>query len=97
MHTLNEPSLFCFCCNASNRKDPSKVSEKIFQNFGMFLAHHRTVVNRPQFTTNPPQLHHKNTTQKTHIFQNHPQKTPANRQKKAPANAGTFFPTKSKN
>jgi hypothetical protein len=42
--------------------------QKIFQNFGMFLAHHRTVINQPQFTTNPPHLHHKNTTQKTHTF-----------------------------
>jgi hypothetical protein len=49
-------------------------STEIFQNFGMFLAHHKTVAKQPQFTTNPPQSHHKKTTSKTHIFQNPPQK-----------------------
>jgi hypothetical protein len=49
---------------------------KIFQNFGIFLTRHRTVINRPQFTTIPPAIHHKNTTQKTHVFQKPPLKTP---------------------
>src|ERR1700758_2176864 len=51
-------------------------STEIFQNFGTFLAHHRTVTTQPQFTTNPPHSHHKNTTPKTKIFKN-PLKNPS--------------------
>jgi hypothetical protein len=32
-------------------------------------------VNTPQFTINPPQLHHKNTTLKTQVFAKPPAKT----------------------
>jgi hypothetical protein len=56
----------------------------------MFLTHHRTVTAQPQFTTNPPQTRHKNTTPKTHIFQKNNKKMPVKAQKKAPATAGTF-------
>jgi hypothetical protein len=72
-----------------------KTNKKIIQKVGVFLAHQETVVNCPRFTTNPPQLHHKNTTQKTHIFQNHPQKCPKKR-KKSPGQRRDFFSTKSK-
>jgi hypothetical protein len=60
----------------------------------MFLAHHKTVINQPQFTTNPPHLHHKNTTktpQKKRTISKTPLKTPIKSTKKAPATAGTFF------
>jgi hypothetical protein len=40
----------------------------------MFFAPQNKPRNSPSTTTNSPQLHHKNTTQKTRIFQNHPQK-----------------------
>jgi hypothetical protein len=53
-------------------KPASKYLKKIFQKVGMFLARPKTVINRPRFTTNPPQPHHENTPQKRHIFQNHP-------------------------
>src|SRR6266700_1015737 len=34
----------------------------------MFLCAQKASVNAPRFTTKSPQLHHKNTTSKTHIF-----------------------------
>src|SRR5437879_6614144 len=41
----------------------------------MFLCAAKVSVNAPRFTSNPPQLHHKNTTFKTHIFAKPPAKT----------------------
>src|SRR6266581_7580392 len=42
----------------------------------MFLCAQKASVNAPRFTTKSPQLHHKNTTLKTHIFAKPPVKTP---------------------
>jgi hypothetical protein len=42
----------------------------------------KTAVNAPRFTIKPPQLHHKNTTLKTHIFAKPPVKTPFHHGKK---------------
>jgi hypothetical protein len=71
------------------------MPENKLQNRGMFLARDLRPFNQPLFTTNPPAIHHKNTTQKTHVFQN-PSKNTSKKHKKAPATAGTFFPYKIK-
>ena len=39
---------------------------------GVLFALVRSTIHLPSFTTNPPQLHHKNTTIKTRIFANTP-------------------------
>jgi hypothetical protein len=41
----------------------------------MFLRFEKVSVNTPSFTSNSPQLHHKNTTFFTHIFAKHPVNT----------------------
>jgi hypothetical protein len=41
----------------------------------MFFGAEIASVNSPGFTSNPPRLHHKNTTLKTHIFAKPPVKT----------------------
>jgi hypothetical protein len=63
--------------------------KKIFSKVGMFLAHHKAVLSRPQLTTDRPQISHKNTIKKTHFSQNPLQKRPKST-KKVPAKAGTF-------
>jgi hypothetical protein len=45
----------------------------------VFFITTKRVINSPRFTTQPPQLHHKNTTPKTHVFPDPPQKRPQNR------------------
>jgi hypothetical protein len=52
---------------ASTRKKSLKV--------GMFFEPGKVSANSPQFTSNPPQLHHKNTTFNTRIFAKPPAKT----------------------
>jgi len=59
------------------KKSARKTMENIFPNVGVFFAASAVTVNRPRLPRNPPQIHHKNTTAVHHIFQNHPQKTPA--------------------
>jgi hypothetical protein len=53
-------------------------------------------VNTPRFAINPPQLHHQNTTFKTHIFAKHSAKTPFSPQQKKlillfPQSCGTLL------
>jgi hypothetical protein len=43
---------------------------------GMFFSTQKHAVTAPRLPRIPPQLHHKNTTPKTHIFPKHPSKTP---------------------
>jgi hypothetical protein len=52
----------------------------IFKKWHIFSRHITTVVG-PRLTTQSPQLHHKNTTQKTHFSQNPLQKRPQKQQK----------------
>jgi hypothetical protein len=42
----------------------------------VFFRPEKVSLNTPHFTSNPPQLHHKKTTLKTHIFTKPPAKTP---------------------
>jgi hypothetical protein len=42
----------------------------------VFFSTTKVSINTPQFTINPPQLHHKNTTTKTQFFAKPPAKTP---------------------
>jgi hypothetical protein len=71
--------------------------ENKVQKVGVFLATTQTAINRPRFTTHPPQPHHKNTTPKNAHFPKPPSKTPVKTQKKAPATTGTFFSQTPKN
>jgi hypothetical protein len=40
----------------------------------MFFGAEKASINEPRFTSDPPQLHHKNTTIETHIFAKPPAK-----------------------
>jgi hypothetical protein len=70
---------------------PFGKSTDIFSKVGTFLGHHRTIANGPQFTTNPPQLHHKKPTRKTHVFPN-PLKNGRKSTKKSQPKPGLFSP-----
>jgi hypothetical protein len=66
------------------------IIKNIFQLRDVNSTHRASAINEPQFTTNPPQLHHKNTTQKTRISQNTPQKR-LQKTQKSPGNRRGFF------
>jgi hypothetical protein len=75
----------------SQKKTRKKALENISPNVGVFFAASTATVNEPRLPRNPPQTHHKNTIAAHHIFQNHPQKTPATRRFLAPRRAHIFF------
>jgi hypothetical protein len=49
---------------------------------GVFFRPEKVLVSSPISTSNPPQLHHKNTTLKTHLFAKPPVKTLSHHGKK---------------
>jgi hypothetical protein len=51
---------------------------------GVFFITTKRAINSPRFTTQPPQIHHKNTTPKTHVFSEPPSKTPAKQRNSPP-------------
>jgi hypothetical protein len=69
---------------------PKKEPKNKVQKVGVFLATTQTAINRPRFTTNPPQPHHKNTTPKNAHFPKPPSKTPVKTQKKPQPPPGLF-------
>jgi hypothetical protein len=52
-----------------------KLTKNKVQNSGIFLDAKKRPSNTPRFTSNSPQLHHKNTTQKHPFFPKPPEKT----------------------
>jgi hypothetical protein len=53
-----------------------------FQNRGVKFASQKVVIKTPQFTTNPPQLHHKLPSKKTPKTAKPPAKTPLHQPEK---------------
>jgi hypothetical protein len=57
----------------------------------VFFGTTKRSINSPRFTTQSPQLHHKNTTPKTRIFPKPPSKTLAKPQQSTHITAGFIF------
>jgi hypothetical protein len=82
----------------SNKTSYKRNQQKIvLKKVGTFLAITEPVVKSPQSTTNPPQLHHKNTTKKTGTFPGPPQKCQQKAQKKPRPSPGLFSMQNQKN
>jgi hypothetical protein len=59
-----------------DRHHPHRLTQKKLKTVADFQTQN-SAVNTPRFTSNPPQLHHKNTTTKHHFSPKPPAKRPS--------------------